>query len=330
MTTFSVSIIIPVYNAERFIEPCVKSALALEETGEVLLVEDRSTDKSLEVCKELQKQFKQVKLLTHPQNENRGAGASRNLGIEHSSCEFIAFLDADDYYLPNRFKTDKSILLQQPEADGTYNAMGTFYESEEVKKRWLNFGNEETMTLTSAANPRELPLVLLHAHPTISGSFSTNTITVRRSFLDKVGRFNEQLRLRQDIHMWFRMSVIGNLFASEIAHPVAMRRVHTANRMTNPDDHAPYADIWWQDIGNFITANKADKDLLFAWRRGYCYHLAMRKRKFTLIYNLIRLTLTKPTILAEKYKDFDTICRKAFGHSKALDRILYFKNCTFK
>jgi glycosyltransferase involved in cell wall biosynthesis len=326
MLPFSVSVIIPVYNAERFLQKSVESALALRETGEIILIEDCSPDNSLSVCNDLLQLDERIRLLRHPHNENRGAGASRNLGILHSNCEFVAFLDADDFYLSNRFDLDREILTSQPEVDGTYNALGTIYESEDVKTRWLNFGNHETLTLNSPAPPTELPLVLLHGHSSISGSFHTNTITVRRSFLNRVGLFNEKLRLRQDIHMWFRMSVLGKLAAAEISTPVSMRRVHANNRMTNPKDHAPYADFWWNDIGKFLHKNNPRPDILFAWRRGYAYHLASSRQKLPAIYHLFRLFISDPSILRKPYNDFDTILRVAYGQSKTIDRLLSLKN----
>ena len=99
----TVSVVIPVYQAAAFVEQAVESALAQPETGEVLLVEDGSGDGSLAECERLAAGDGRVRLLRHPNGENRGAGASRNLGIEQSTCPLVAFLDADDYYLLGRF-----------------------------------------------------------------------------------------------------------------------------------------------------------------------------------------------------------------------------------
>ena len=77
----NVSVIIPVYNAEKYIEKAVSSALQLEEVKEIILIEDASPGDDLAICKGLVEQHEKIKLYTHPNNENRGAGASRNLGI---------------------------------------------------------------------------------------------------------------------------------------------------------------------------------------------------------------------------------------------------------
>ena len=94
MKDFKVSVITPVYNAEKFLTEAVNSAIHLDEVGELILIEDNSPDGALDLCRELEKQYDKVKLLTHPKNENRGAGASRNLGVRNAKFDFISFLDA--------------------------------------------------------------------------------------------------------------------------------------------------------------------------------------------------------------------------------------------
>jgi glycosyltransferase involved in cell wall biosynthesis len=102
-----VDVIVPVYNAADYVRKAVESALARPETVEVILVEDGSTDESLAVCQELAAEYPTVRLYRHPNGENRGAGASRNLAISESTRGHIAFLDAD-YFLPCRFSGARS------------------------------------------------------------------------------------------------------------------------------------------------------------------------------------------------------------------------------
>ncbi|MBH2023635.1 MAG: glycosyltransferase, partial [Flavobacteriales bacterium] len=77
-----ISVIIPVYNAEKYVSQAVESALQLDEVFEIILVEDKSPDNALEVCKELAEKHERVKLFQHPDQGNHGAGASRNLGLD--------------------------------------------------------------------------------------------------------------------------------------------------------------------------------------------------------------------------------------------------------
>jgi glycosyltransferase involved in cell wall biosynthesis len=137
---FKVSVIVPVYNAEKYLQKAVESAEALVEVEEIILIEDKSPDNALMVCHELVSKYNKVKLYQHPDKGNHGAGASRNLGIQESSCEYISFLDADDYYLPNRFARDKEVFSNHENCDGVYSAVGTRFHSKAAKDDFFNQG----------------------------------------------------------------------------------------------------------------------------------------------------------------------------------------------
>lgn len=92
-----ISIIIPVYNAEKYLERCLDSVLAALESikGEILLVDNQSQDKSLEIAKKYQKATPQfIHIL---QCHTPGAAAARNYGIKKAKGEYVWFIDADDY-----------------------------------------------------------------------------------------------------------------------------------------------------------------------------------------------------------------------------------------
>ncbi len=75
-----ISVIIPVYNAEKYVRNAGESALQQPESGEILLVEDNSPDNCLQLCRDLEREYEIVRLLRHADGRNHGAGASRNLG----------------------------------------------------------------------------------------------------------------------------------------------------------------------------------------------------------------------------------------------------------
>ena len=134
--SIQISIIIPVFNAAAYVAQAVESALAQPETAEVILVEDNSIDRSLEVCQDLAARHENVHLLRHPGGINRGAGPSRNLGMKESRCPYIAFLDADDYYLPGRFSVPAQLFAEDSACDGVYEAVGIHFEDESARQRW--------------------------------------------------------------------------------------------------------------------------------------------------------------------------------------------------
>jgi len=225
-----VSVIIPVRNAEKYVYEAVESALAQPETGEVILIEDASLDNSLQACKELAQKFEKVRLLQHEDRKNHGAGASRNLGIRNAKFEFIAFLDADDFFLPNRFSVPMQIFEVDPRAEGVYEAVGTYFENEEARQRW---GRRKTLTTMME---RVQPENFFELQDPI-GSFGycpTGGWVVKRSVFEKTGLFDEHLRLHQDTVMNAKLAAVGRMVAGRLEEPVSMRRVHDHNRILAP------------------------------------------------------------------------------------------------
>jgi len=86
---FCISVIIPVFNASKFIQRAVESAIQQKEVCEVILIEDGSTDNSYQICKKISSKFDQVLLFTHENRANEGAGESRNLGIKKAKYSFF-------------------------------------------------------------------------------------------------------------------------------------------------------------------------------------------------------------------------------------------------
>ena len=92
-----ISLIIAVYNAEKFLEKCLDSALKQDFNGcyEIILVNDGSTDSSLDICNHYAALSKKIKLINN--STNLGIAETRNIGLAHSTGQYIAFLDSDDY-----------------------------------------------------------------------------------------------------------------------------------------------------------------------------------------------------------------------------------------
>jgi glycosyltransferase involved in cell wall biosynthesis len=96
---FDVSVVIPLYNAEKFIRACVDSVLNQTlKNVEVVIVDDCSTDGSLALCRELYGNNERVRIFQQP--KNGGPGAARNRGVREAQGEYIAFLDSDDEMIP--------------------------------------------------------------------------------------------------------------------------------------------------------------------------------------------------------------------------------------
>ena len=140
--------------------------------------EDGSEDESLSVCKKLQNNYARVKLYTHPENMNKGAGATRNLGIEKATSEFISFLDADDFFLPNRFDIEREIFKNNPNADGVYGAIGCHYYN--LNKNKQTFYNQLT-TINYSIPPEDVLKTITGLNKNAEGNFSLIGFTVKKS-----------------------------------------------------------------------------------------------------------------------------------------------------
>ena len=249
-----ISVITPVYNAENFIVQAVESALQFEEVWEIILVEDQSPDNALEVCRNLAEKHDRVKLIQHPDKKNHGAGASRNLGMENATGDFIAFLDADDYFLPNRFDAEKK-MFQNPEVDGVYGALGVHYYSEKAREQYFpTYGN----TLTTVYK-KHAPEDVFPGQIGLRGSFglfSIDALTLRKSSLDKVKPWMKtHLRLHQDSEFLFRISYYLKLFPGILEEAVAVRGVHENNRISQLDSKkikpATTRVLLWKEVNDW-------------------------------------------------------------------------------
>lgn len=117
-----VSVIIIFLNAADFLKEAVESVLAQTyHHWELFLVDDGSTDISTQIAHQYAALYPgKVIYLDHPDHKNLGKGASRNLGLRHARGEYVAFLDADDIWLPNKLEEQTEILSSYPEAGMLY------------------------------------------------------------------------------------------------------------------------------------------------------------------------------------------------------------------
>ncbi|MBR3002612.1 MAG: glycosyltransferase [Clostridia bacterium] len=97
-----VSIIIPVYNTEKYVERCIQSVEKQDYNNlEIIVVDDGSTDNSLTICKKIAQNDSRIKLI---HKENQGAGFARNTGLDNASGKYVMFIDSDDYILQGCIK----------------------------------------------------------------------------------------------------------------------------------------------------------------------------------------------------------------------------------
>jgi len=249
-----ISVIIPVYNAEKYISQAVESALQFKEVYEIILIEDKSPDNALQACHELAEKYDQIKLYQHPDKGNHGAGASRNLGLEKVTGDFIAFLDADDYYLPNRFDAEKE-LFKNPDVDGVYGANGVQYYSEKAREQFYPIYKDKLDTVYKKTNPEDVYLGLINLRGTF-GLIHLDALTIRKSALSKMSKmFETSLRLHQDSEFVIRLAYYLQLYTGINDKALALRGLHEDNRITKVDsgkiNPATTRVLLWRELNNW-------------------------------------------------------------------------------
>lgn len=125
-----ISIIIPVYNVEDYLEDCIKSFIEqLTPNDEVILVEDCSTDSSPLICSSLANKNPQISIIKHP--HNKGLSEARNSGIFAAKEEYITFIDSDDFLAPNTLTQNLQILRDNPSIDILEYPVSVHYYSDQ-------------------------------------------------------------------------------------------------------------------------------------------------------------------------------------------------------
>jgi len=313
-----VSVIIAVYNAEKFVTKAVESALSQPETEEIILIEDGSKDKSLGVCEGLASKYDKVFLYRHPGGVNKGAPASFNLGMKKASCEYLSILGADDYFLPGRFKFTIKIFEQNPDCDGVYEAIGRHVENEAGKERWQDSGKAfiKLHTVNKVVNPEELGLCFINGE---IKEFSLNGLVFKSSVINETGYMNQSLRLHQDTDFIVKLALTSKLLPGKIDEPVAMWRIHDHNRITAKRSNfskRKHKIKFWVSIHKWSKNNSSEEIQLailtrliqYARKAQILNYLPTRYKKHNLV-QIIRLTfflLTHPFFL------FDPLFTKIF------------------
>jgi len=282
------SVIIPVYNAEKYIEKAVRSVIIQPEVTEIIIVDDGSSDHSSVICHDLAEKYKRIKIYRHPDFKNHGRSATRNLGIKKAQGGLIAFLDADDYYLPDRFKNDLKI-MQEEHVDGVYNGVSAhYYDSYKGEKQeWLDL-----TTFTEKAPPEHLFEKMSPVGT--KGWLHADGLTIKKTVFQTVGLFDEQLKVAEDTLMWSKMALTRRLVPGIIDKPVAMRGIHDTNIIFNKSLYVKEKQKMYKSLLVFAYRIKADKsriELIKNQKRSYLH----KTYKYKLLNFLIKMGIKKKT-----------------------------------
>jgi glycosyltransferase involved in cell wall biosynthesis len=196
-----VSVVIGVYNAERYLAEAIESVLGQDYRPiELIVVDDGSTDGSGTVAQ----RYSEVSYLHQP---NGGNGAARNTGIGVATGEYLAFLDADDRFTPGKLTRQMTALEQDPELDLVFGHVREFV-SPEI--------DAETRARIRAPAPEPMPWT------------APNLMLIRRAAFDRVGPFETGVRVGVTVD-WFLRAKEAELRYTVLPETVLERRLHTEN-----------------------------------------------------------------------------------------------------
>ncbi len=197
----SISVIIPAYNAARFVGEAIESVLAQTyPAGEIVVIDDGSVDETAAVAS----RYAGVRVI---RQENRGIGRTRNRGMGETTGELVAFLDADDLWLPAKLQRQVEWLRANPECDMVFTWVTQFRQDEPEK-------------LVGAP---------------MRGIFA-GTMLIRRASFARVGEFESQYRVGEFIDWYARAQDLG-LRGGIIDEVLLRRRIHGENTGVRERQH---------------------------------------------------------------------------------------------
>lgn len=180
------SIIIPVYNSEKYLKECIDSIISQNNNiFELLLIENGSTDHSKEICDEYADKFNFIKAFHIP---NKGVSNARNYGIEHSSGEWITFIDSDDFISPEYIQSIEPFLNTDTDLI-TFNYV-----------RYINEQKKESGNLTITEGKHQSTIELFKLAVRLEVSALSVCLSIYKNSIIKNNdlKFNEEMKTCED------------------------------------------------------------------------------------------------------------------------------------
>ena len=217
-----ISVIIPLYNSEKYIEDTIVSVLKQKyKFFEIIVIDDKSTDNSLKIVEALAKTDPRIIIIKRKKNFG-GPAVPRNQGIGRARGNFVAFLDADDIWTENKLEIVYKTLLEHPEID-------VFYHNE--KHISLN-KKEYIYKFAQIDNANSYEFLLYGNH------IATSSAVVKIENLKRTGGFskNKTFISSEDYDLWLRMAM-GNAFFYRHKEDLGIRKYRSDSISANRKTH---------------------------------------------------------------------------------------------
>ena len=213
----TVSVLLAVYNAERFVEEAVRSILAQSfKDFELILIDDGSSDRSPEILRKLQGEDERIRLTIRP---NKGIPATANEMIAQARGRFLSLMDHDDIKLPHCIETEVNYLQSHPECV----AVGTLSANIDAEGRIVRRRSKLSQTVKSITKRK----AHFDTFPPQIPSISNPSALIRAEAMAQAGNYRPNLTYAHDFDLWFRLSAIGEIHQINQEH--LHYRVHGGN-----------------------------------------------------------------------------------------------------
>ncbi|MDY6367562.1 MAG: glycosyltransferase family 2 protein [Clostridia bacterium] len=320
-----ISVIVPVYNTEKYLNRCIDSILAQTFTDfELLLIDDGSTDSSGKICDEYALKDKRVKVF---HKENGGVSRARNLGIDNAQGEYLSFIDSDDYIRPEMYEKLAKII-------DIYGVDLVCSNLEQNGKVLANKTPQNRVIDKQEIHDKILPYFT--ENDTL-GAGGYTTMLIKRSVLEKGSvRFYEDFAFQEDT--MFMINVYGNIslmyylpqtFYEYTTHPTGL---YTAYRKGDGVNFIKARNIMLSLIEKYdIPANFFNFNSTYLYNVGWYIYRTLRlkdkKEKNSLIDGVLLAEETKDAcvFLADNATSFDKRIAKAICKGKKRKVIFLIK-----
>ena len=235
MQPFLVSIIIPVYNAEKYLEATLRSAIAQTwDHKEIILVDDGSADNSLMIAKSYECSF--IKVYNQP---NSGASAARNKGLSEAKGDFIQFLDADDLLSPDKISRQMYLTSDQKDILAICPVVH-FNNDQEHQLTSLSPNEHELQFYIDSNNPFEFLLNLYGVNKNGGSMIPVHSWLTPASLIKKAGLWNEELSLNDDGEFFCRMAANAPAILNTPDTVCYYRKISAGNSLSSHRDHKAF------------------------------------------------------------------------------------------
>jgi glycosyltransferase involved in cell wall biosynthesis len=277
MSSNLVSVVIPAYNAELFIERAINSVLEQNyQPVEIIVIDDGSQDKTVELVKS----FESKNVIKCLQQENGGPSKARNAGILEAKGQYIAFLDADDVWVNQdklklqieAFNSEENLVLVDTFAEIFWDKSSTAHEMRD--------------------NSKTTPQDFLYQNCINA----TSSVLVKRQSLISVGLFDEEISFGEDRLLWAQVSMIGKL--KTIREMCVWKENHSMNLTSKYFFLLNHRIEMLEKLFNLIPFDRNDKESIIlqnfkeAFQKAWFFKdIESYKKAYTLIKPHVKLSL---------------------------------------